>query len=202
MSMTDLARMVSEVPDRSLAAIVQRRVLGSHEIDPWGLDADLVALLEKLPVCSLVARIEGAGDVPDGPALLVVRAPAVLLGPVVVGLGSALGRPVRFVGVPDTAITNSVLHRLGGVQGHEPDVRGLLRSGSLVLTPRAGIEAGALPAAVAMGAPVVPISIRPGLPPRVQVRGSVPTRRRGRARDVAEVLAAIDPPAGGPGGQQ
>jgi len=117
--------------DRSLGALARRRVNGTFDVDPWGLDPDLVSLVGRL-VPSVAVRTAGGGRLPDGPALCMWQGdgPGVL--PLVVGLGAASTRPVRFCGVPDLGPLRAVASRLGGVGGHPADLRGLLRAGNLV----------------------------------------------------------------------
>lgn len=117
--------------DRSLPAVARRRVDGTFDVDPWGLDPDLVSLVGRL-VPSLTVRTSGGGRLPDGPALCLWRGAGPGLLPLVVGLGSTSTRPVRFCGVPDLGPLRAVASRLGGVGGHPADVRGLLRAGNLV----------------------------------------------------------------------
>lgn len=117
--------------DRSLPAVARRRVDGTFDVDPWGLDPDLVSLVGRaLP--SFAVRTAGGGRLPDGPALCLWRGDGTGVLPLVVGLGAASARPVRFCGVPDLGPLRAVASRLGGVGGHPADLRGLLRAGNLV----------------------------------------------------------------------
>ena len=79
MSLTDLARMAVGLPDRSLGAVLRRRLRGGHEIDPWGLDVDLVALLAALPPARLTAHVAGVGLVLYSPEPAAAAAVASLL---------------------------------------------------------------------------------------------------------------------------
>jgi hypothetical protein len=117
--------------DRSVGAVVQRRIDGTFDVDPWGLDPDLVSLVGRL-VPSVTVRTTGGGRLPDGPALCLWRGDGLGVVPLVVGLGAASTRPVRFCGVPDLGPLRAVAGRLGGVGGHPADLRGLLRAGNLV----------------------------------------------------------------------
>jgi len=126
MGVSDVERI-----NRSLPAVVRRRVDGSFDTDAWGLDADLVSVLGRvLPTFGV--RTTGAGRVPDGPALLLWRGPSLGWIHVAAGIGATTGRPVRFTGVPDIAPVSTVLRRLGGVGADVADLRGLLRLGNLV----------------------------------------------------------------------
>jgi hypothetical protein len=198
-SVTDLDPRSVASPDGSLPALVRRRLSGGWHVDPWGLDSDLVAALGSIPLAGSAVRVEGAGRVPDGPALVVHD--RALLGcgslALVVGLGVALRRPVRFVGVPDLALANALARPLGGVQGHPADLRGLLRQGELVAVPcdgDGGVPPDALEAARVVGAPVLPVGVQPPAPlrrTRVVVGEPSATRRRGRPRPVDQVQAAV-----------
>lgn len=199
MSEVDVDHRALEAPDRSLAAVVARRVTGHAPVDAWGLDVDLVDALRALPGLGAAVAVEGAGRLPDGPALLLH--PRLPLGAGVlalaVGVSTAADRPVRLTGVPDVAPLVGVARRLGAIGGHPADVRGLLLAGHLVAVALTGdddvaLGGEAVAAAVAVGAPLVPVSVRPALPlrrARLRIDEPVPTRRRGRARpldDVAE----------------
>lgn len=119
--------------DRSLPALARRRIDGTFDVDPWGLDPDLVSLAGRLLPAAAV-RTSGGGRLPDGPALCVWEGDWTGLVPLVMGLGAAATRPVRFCGVPDLGPLRAVASRLGGVGGHPADLRGLLRAGHLVAT--------------------------------------------------------------------
>jgi len=117
--------------DRSPTAVVRRRVDGTFDVDPWGLDPDLLSLVGRfLP--SAAVRTAGGGRLPDGPALCLWLGDWGGVLPLVVGLGASATRPVRFCGVPDVGPLRAVASRLGGVSGHPADLRGLLRAGNLV----------------------------------------------------------------------
>jgi hypothetical protein len=117
--------------DRSLGAVLGRRVDGSFEVDPWGFDADLMSVVSRM-VPTLGVRVSGGGRVPDGPALCLWRGRRTGLVQLLGGLGAGTGRAVRFTGVPDVEPLVGVLRRFGGVGGDPADVRGLLRAGNLV----------------------------------------------------------------------
>lgn len=194
------------LPDRTLVAVLGRRITGHHPIDEWGLDQDLTAVIGSLLPLRWAVEVTGAGRLPDGPAVLVHnRTP---LGyertAVAVGIGTAAERPVRFTGVPDLAPVLGVLRRIGGVGGHVADLRGLLSQGQLVavglrpvrpLGDRTGVvPTSAVAAALATGAPLVPVAVRParGLRrARVAIGEPVPTRRRRSARTADEVTALV-----------
>jgi hypothetical protein len=154
------------------AGLVQRRLTGSYDVDPWGLDHDLVEALS--PVWSLRYRIEvdHADRLPaTGPALLVANRRLGLSEPFVLarGVRLATGRHVRCVGVPDVQPIGSVLRRLGGVLARPDEVAGLLRAGEVVgvlldRDVRHQAHAGAVPGelfapAFELQVPVVPVAL-------------------------------------------
>ena len=120
-----------ERTDRSLQAVLGRRIDGSFTVDPWGFDADLMSVLGRL-VPTLGVRLTGGGRVPDGPALCLWRGRRTGLAQLLLGLGAGTGRALRFTGVPDVEPLVGLLRRFGGVGGDPADIRGLLRAGNLV----------------------------------------------------------------------
>lgn len=196
-----------ELTDRSPFAIAGRRVTGRYLVDEWGLDSDLVALVGRLPAVRWGASVHGAGRIPDGPALLVHdRHPADLGWLVVVAaVGRATDRSVRFTGVPDVAPVIGLARRMGGVGSDPADLRGLLRAGNLVtiglgwghpFRSAAGPPARwAVEAALATGAPLVPVAVRRSglraLRPEVRVGEPVATRRRRSARAANDVATEV-----------
>jgi hypothetical protein len=164
---TTLVDNEQEVPPRTGA--LRRRLRGFYDVDPWGLDHDLIELLS--PVWSLRYGID-VDRFPDyGPALLVANRRFGLSEPFVLarGVRLATGRHVRCVGVPDVQPLGSVLRRLGGVLARPDEVAGLLRAGQVVgvlldrdIHQRA--HAGAVPSplfapAFELGVPVVPAAL-------------------------------------------
>jgi hypothetical protein len=120
------------------ATMLRRRVDGTFEVDEWGLDADLVALVE--PVLGLRWRVsvEGHQHVPGtGPALVVYNRRTGLSEPFVVAqaVRAATCRLARPVGSPDVAPLGTLLRRLGGVLDQAAEVAGLLRADQIVAVP-------------------------------------------------------------------
>jgi hypothetical protein len=122
-----------------LSTIATRRIQGTFDIDPWGLDVDLVELLSPLARLRWSISVEGEDEIAEGPALLVaplrLRAPTE---PVVLAAAvfRAVGRPLRVLGVPDVAPVGPLLRRFGGVVDHPAEAAALLRAGNLVLSRR------------------------------------------------------------------
>ena len=151
---------------------LDRRVHGAHDIDEWGLDPELVALANPLLALRWDIEVTGAERLPPvGGAVLVFNRRFGISEPWVVarGVRQACGRFVRTVGAPDVAPVGPLLRRFGGVLDRTDEIAGLLRAGQLVGLPmsrdlrhrdRVGrLEVGRLEAALATGAPVVPVAL-------------------------------------------
>jgi hypothetical protein len=151
-----------------MIATLRRRVSGDYEIDPWGLDEDLLHALSPLASLRWGIEVDNAERLPDdGPALVLSNRRVGISEPFVVarGLRLATGRFVRTAGVPDIAAAR----RLGGVLGRPDEVAGLLRAGEVVAVPcaavpRPGRHVGTVPVdlfapAVELGVPVIPVAL-------------------------------------------
>jgi 1-acyl-sn-glycerol-3-phosphate acyltransferase len=152
--------------------LLRRRVRGTYEIDPWGLDHDLVELVSPVWSLRFGIDVDHPDRLPDeGPALLVANRRLGLSEPFVLsrGVRLATGRHVRCVGVPDVAPVGPALRRLGGVLARPDEVAGLLRAGEVVgvlldRDVRHRAHAGGVPSplfapAFELGVPVVPVAL-------------------------------------------
>lgn len=115
---------------------IARRWAGTFDVDPWGLDDDLLDVLAPLASLRWSISVEGEEVLLEGPALLV--APRRLIAPtesvvLAAAVRRATGRPLRVLGIPDLAPIGPVLRRLGGAVDHPAEARALLRAGHLVL---------------------------------------------------------------------
>jgi hypothetical protein len=168
-----MSRASSELGEVRLtpSAFVRRRFDGTHHVDEWGLDPDVVGLVSPLVGLRWSVETQWPERIPtDGPAVLVHNRAFGLSEPVVLarGVRQATGRFVRTAGLVDVAPVVTVGRVLGAVVDRPDELTGLLRSGALVglpldrdLRPRraGGLSAVALAPALATGAAVVPVAL-------------------------------------------
>ena len=164
------------LPGASLAGPVGRRLRGAYEVDEWGLDPELVALVDPISALRWEIGVRGAERLPavGGGVLVFNRRWGVSEAWVLArGIRQASGRFVRTVGVPDGGpiggVTGPMLRRFGGVLDRTDEIAGLLRAGQLVGLPagrglRSRDQVGALDverieASLATGAPLVPVAL-------------------------------------------
>lgn len=147
---------------------LRRRLAGDFEVDPWGLDRDVVEA--AAPLARLRWSIDVSGrPLPDGPALLVFNRRFGLSEWVIVSeaVRQETDRNLRVVGLPDVPVVGPTMRRFGAVLDHPEEVASLLRDGAVVGVPlglevryrhRAGsLAPDAVAPAVATGVPVVPV---------------------------------------------
>ncbi|MEJ5254590.1 MAG: hypothetical protein WHS89_04505 [Acidimicrobiales bacterium] len=204
---TTSGRLAELDPDRrdlSLPAIIARRVSGAFPLDEWGFDRELAVAVAAVTEWLPRPRVRGGEQLPEvGSALVVADRRLALWERLVLATAVAneAHRPVRFAGVPDVAPLGPLLRRVGGVPESPADLRGLLRSGEVVLTApgfdvHRPLGAGrppeaALAVALATGAPVLPLRVGVCLPGRRrEVILGEPLRTRGPSsvRSVAELV--------------
>jgi hypothetical protein len=173
-------------------------------VDEWGRDAALIELLSPLLRMRWNVGLGGLQHLPTrAGALLVTNQRRLSLSPVYVAwaLTRATGRPVRFVGRPDTAPAGAALRRLGALLSDPAEVRGALRHGELVVIgagatthPRhAGVvDHHLVGAAVTAGVAVIPVaSMSAVLGRSARAEVGAPIRpRRNRRGPLAEVEVA------------
>lgn len=155
----------------SASRLLRRRLDGTHHVDEWGLDPDLIELASPLVglrwsvECQWTERLPGSG-----PAVLVHNRVLGVSEPVVLarGVREATGRHVRTSGLIDVAPVATLGRMLGGVADRRDELTGLLRSGALVGLPLArhlrSSQAGDLPTAalapaLETHAPVIPVAL-------------------------------------------
>jgi hypothetical protein len=190
-----------------LLSIARRQAVGANEIDPWGMDQDVVGVARALARLRWSITVGGADHVPSvGGALLVANRRPLGATPLLVAaaIGRATGRDVRFAGIVDIAPIGPAMRRLGGVVARPDEIGGLLRAGHLPavwcqprLTTSHRVGPAPVPylaAALEAGAPVLPVAvIAPPLARRVRVEvgPGVRTSRRPGPLAAAELADAI-----------
>jgi hypothetical protein len=115
--------------------------LSGWDIDDWGRDDTLAGFAARLGHLRWDATIGGAEALPKrGPALIVINSRRFALAPwfVSLALSQRTGRPVRFVGRPDTAPFGALARRLGGLLARPDEVRGALRHGQVLVVGASG----------------------------------------------------------------
>jgi len=150
-----------------------RRIDGSHEIDPWGFDAEAHSALMSLAAARWSVDVDGLGHVPElGPVVLVVRQGLGFSEQLVVSLAlCAVGRHVRRVGIPRSEILEPSFRLTGNVMNDPAEIRGLLRDDHAVSIPMGRVVLGNRPGtldplvigpAVDLGVPVLPVAVSGG----------------------------------------
>ncbi len=159
------------VPEPGPLDMVRRRIDGTYELDPWGMDRDVTHLAAAIASVRWSATITGLDRLPaDGPALLVANRRLGWSEPVV--LASALARQtgwvVRPVGGTRFDPLAGILRRFGAIPGHPAEIDAALRAGNRVLVPtrreplrnRAGhLPVEFLAPAVIQRVPLVPVAV-------------------------------------------
>lgn len=187
-------------------AAVRRRLAGSYDVDPWGLDGGAYDVAARLARLRWSTAVEGLDLPASGPVLLVANARIVSLAPLaaVLALGERAGRAVRFSGIADVEPLATASRRVGGVIGRPAEVAGLLRAGALALVwcrsvvrsnpPRVGpVNPELLLPAVEQRVAVFPVAIsggRIGRHLRVEVGSALPVRRHPSPLAAAELADA------------
>lgn len=111
------------------------------DIDDWGRDETLAGFAARLGHLRWDTTVGGADTLPRrGPALIVMNSRRFALTPWVVSLAlsQCTGRPVRFVGRPDSAPFGALARRLGGLLARPDEVRGALRHGQVLVVGASG----------------------------------------------------------------
>ncbi|MFZ8998290.1 MAG: hypothetical protein ACO4AY_06295 [Ilumatobacteraceae bacterium] len=123
-------------PVRRLADVIEFPLGTAGVVDDLGRDRDVVERALVLGRLRWQVSVGGLEHLPKrSGALIVVNSRRFALSPILsaLAIGEATGRPVRFVGRPDVAPLGPLLQRLGGLLPLEPDIRGALRAGGLVV---------------------------------------------------------------------
>ncbi|MCU1361158.1 MAG: hypothetical protein JWN99_2447 [Ilumatobacteraceae bacterium] len=193
-----------ELPVRSSSAAPAAAHTPADTVDEWGRDATLIDQLSPLLRLRWNVSVGGARHLPvRAGALLVTNERRLSMSPLYVSwaLTHASGRPVRFVGRPDSAPLGAALRRMGALLRDPDEVLGALRHGELVLIaagatshPRhAGtVDSQMVGAALAARVAIVPVasmSSMLGRAARAEV-GPAVRQRRSRRGPLADVEVA------------
>ena len=191
---------------RAVNAIVEpmRSAWPLHSVDDYGRDSHLINALAPFTHLRWNVTVGGEQHLPAHTgALLVCNSRRFSLSSVyaALALSEVIGRPVRFVGRPDTAPVGSFMRRIGGLLAHPAEVLGALQHHELVLVSAEGTShprhAGKVPheligPAMVSGVAVYPVatmSSTVGRKARVEVGPRVRARRKRRG-PLAEVELA------------
>lgn len=151
-----------------MGRVIPLSVPSAGTVDDWGRDPSLVDAVVRLSRLRWQVAVGGEQRLPRRRgALIVVNTRRFALAPIFASLaiGESLGRPVRFVGRPDTAPVGAFSRRIGGLLDHPDEVRGALFADELVVmgaAPREGVrevgivDHGLVGAAIAAGVSVYP----------------------------------------------
>lgn len=121
---------------RRLADVIELPLGTTGTVDDFGRDRELVERVLAVGRLRWQVSVGGLEHLPKRTgALIVVNSRRFALSPVLAALaiGEASSRSVHFVGRPDIAPVGPLLQRLGGLLPIEPEVRGALRSGGIVV---------------------------------------------------------------------
>lgn len=204
--MAQLIQFPGQVASRAAGAITAplRAVWPEYSVDDFGRDPHLIEALAPFTQLRWSVTVGGEHHLPVRTgALLVCNSRRFSLSAVyaALALSQACGRPVRFVGRPDSAPVGSFMRRIGGLLATPADVLGALQHHELVIVSAEGTtqarHAGKVPhelvgPAMVAGVPVFPIATMSstfGRAARVEVGAQVRPRRKRRG-PLAEVELA------------
>mgnify|MGYP001820414728 CR=1 FL=1 len=182
--------------DQAERAAVQVQSWSATHVDDWGRDNGFVNRVWAASRLRWSISVGGAHHLPArAGALVIVNTRRFALAPVFAALsiGDATGRPVRFVGRPDTAPLGPLMQRLGALLPIEGELIGALNAGEVIVVGaapeltnvRCGLIdhrlVGAAIAAKVRVYPAVTISVAGRRQARVDVGPAVqsPRQRRG-----------------------
>jgi len=126
----------ADVEDDTTAVPRPARTAAGVHVDGWGRDDAFVDRISAVARLRWDVAIGGAERLPArAGALVVVNARLFSLAPVfsALALGEHTGRPVRFVGRPDTAPIGALMRRLGGLLEHPDEVANALAAKEIVV---------------------------------------------------------------------
>lgn len=165
-------RDADPTPGLGVAGRLRRRLAGTYEVDEFGLDAELIELVDPLMALRWKVDCIGAHNIPrEGPAVIVANRRFGLNEPVALGraVRKSTGRRVRFLGIPDIAPIGPIMRKMGGAVNRPEELASLLEMGHVVSLPlqrsvvrrgHAGdLAAFALEPALRLGVPVIPAAV-------------------------------------------
>lgn len=168
----------------------------ANHVDDWGRDNGFVNRVWTVSRLRWSISLGGALELPRrSGALVVVNTRRFALAPLftALALGSAIDRPVRFVGRPDVAPIGPFMQRLGALLPLEEEVFGALAAGEIVVVGAApemtNLGCGVIDHRLVGAAVAAKVRVHPGatisVPGRRQARVDIgppvrpPRRRRG-----------------------
>jgi hypothetical protein len=202
--MAQLIQLPRRRPSEDAEAASPTTALTWDGVDDWGRDARLIELFTPVLRLRWNVSVGGLHHLPArNGALLVTNERRLSFSPLYVAwsLARATGRPVRFVGRPDTAPFGAALRRFGALLADPTEVRGALRHGELVVIgasttshPRhaGAVDHAMVGAAVTAGVSVIPVASMSsviGRDARAEV-GAPIRQRRARRGPLADVEIA------------
>lgn len=153
-------------------SLISRRLRGRYDIDEWGLDPELIDLLDPILGLRWDIEVDGADRLPTAGGALLLHNRGIGFSERWVlarGVRRASGRFVRTTGIHDVAPIGPIQRRLGVVADDDGEIIGLLRAGQLVGLPfTAGIVGANRSIALAedrlgiaheAGVPIVPVAL-------------------------------------------
>lgn len=126
---------------REIAAADPPTGVAGWDVDDWGRDASFVGVASFLTHLRWSTTVGGQERLPArGAAVVVINSRRFGLTPwfVALVLSGETGRPVRFVGRPDTAPAGAVARRLGGLLARPDEVASALRDGEMLVVGASG----------------------------------------------------------------
>lgn len=181
---------------REIAAADPPTGLAGWDVDEWGRDATIVGAASWLTHLRWPTTVGGLERLPArGAAVVVINSRRFGLTPwfVALLLSRETGRPVRFVGRPDTAPVGAVARRLGGLLARPDEVASALHDGEVLVVGASGtmdpraigtVDHRLIGPAVELRVPVFPAAVaiaQLARRARIEIAPAVkpPRRRRG-----------------------
>lgn len=174
MSEAEVALLDGEVATsgRGPIDLLRRRLTGEYQIDEFGLDPDLIDLLDPLASIGWRIDVRHPERIPaTGPAVLVNNRRFGIDEPIALarGVRKAANRRVRFLGLPDWPPIGPFARRMGAAINRPEELSSLLKLDHVVSVPlerrpfrrghAGGLPPFALEPALALDVPVIPAAV-------------------------------------------